>query len=146
MPRDELAKIVDVGVALGLVGLSAGPLGPTPEALPERLVVPCRFNRALLAACGLTGQTLTLASTRTGTGHSIGDFEAVLVHEMLERGREGAAERLDGRLQTSGRTVQRDGKPVSDAAERRKIIDDRIAEVQRTMLPQLLRLGIVAPG
>jgi hypothetical protein len=35
---------------------------------------------------------------------------------------------------------------VSDAAERRKIIDDRIAEVQRTMLPQLLRLGIVAPG
>ena len=35
---------------------------------------------------------------------------------------------------------------VTDAAERRKIIDDRIAEVQRTMLPQLLRLGIVAPG
>jgi SAM-dependent methyltransferase len=144
--RDELAKVVDVGVALGLVGLSAGPVGPTPEALPERLVVPCRFNRALLAACGLAGQTLTLASTRSGTGHSLGDFEAVLVHEILERGRDGAAERLDGRLQTSGRTVQRDGKPVSDAAERRKIIDDRIAEVQRTMLPQLLRLGIVAPG
>jgi hypothetical protein len=35
---------------------------------------------------------------------------------------------------------------VADAAERRKIIDDRIADVQRSMIPQLLRLGILAPA
>jgi SAM-dependent methyltransferase len=146
VPRDELAKVVDVGVALGLIGLSAGPIGPIPEAVPERLAVPCRFNRALLESCPLTGQTLTLASTRTGTGHALGDFEAVLLWDLLARGREGAAERLDTRLQASGRTVQRDGQPVADAAERRKIIDDRIADVQRSMIPQLLRLGILAPA
>ncbi len=146
VPRDELAKVVDVGVALSLIGLSAGPIGPIPEAVPERLAVPCRFNRALLESCPLTGQTLTLASTRTGTGHALGDFEAVLLWDLLARGREGAAERLDTRLQASGRTVQRDGQPVADAAERRKIIDDRIADVQRSMIPQLLRLGILAPA
>ncbi|MFN9369459.1 MAG: methyltransferase regulatory domain-containing protein [Planctomycetia bacterium] len=145
-PRDELAKVVDVGVSLGLFGLAAGPIGPTPEGVPERLAVPCRFNRALLEACPLAGQTLTLASTRTGNGHSLGDFEAVLLQELLTQGRHGAAERLDGRLLSSGRTVQRDGKPVTDAADRRAIIDERISELQRTLLPQLLRLGIVEPA
>ena len=108
--------------------------------------MPCRFNRALLEACPLAGQTLTLASTRTGNGHSLGDFEAVLLQELLTQGRHGAAERLDGRLLSSGRTVQRDGKPVTDAADRRAIIDERISELQRTLLPQLLRLGIVEPA
>jgi hypothetical protein len=34
----------------------------------------------------------------TGTGHSVGDLDAAILHELVEGGAEGLAGRVDARL------------------------------------------------
>jgi hypothetical protein len=73
----------------------------------------------------------------------IGDFEAAILHELCVRGRDGLADRVAGRLRGSGRFLERDGKPVTDAAEQRRLIDEACAAFVQGALPELARLGIV---
>ena len=139
----DLVRAVDAGVAMGLFDISAHPLVAPPAGTAERIQVTNSFNRALLASDALGGRPVALASSLSGTGHSIGDLDAAILHELTEGGREGLAGRVANRLAANGRTLQRDGKPVEGAAVA-TAVEDACQEFLTIGLPALARLGIVA--
>ena len=146
MVPGDIARALDAGVAMGLFEVAGGPLPAEPGSAPDRVAVPHAFNRAMLAADSLGGRALALASPVTGTGHTLGDFDAAILHELVERGADGLASRVATRLAGSGRTLQRNNAPVTDAAEREKIVAEACTNFRATALPQLVRLGICAPA
>ena len=85
-----------------------------------------------------------MASTVTGTGHTLGDFDAAILHELADGGSDGLAKRVDARLAESGRSLQQEGKPVTDSAARQKLVEDACNAFTTTSLPQLTQLGIVS--
>lgn len=142
-PPADLARAVDAGVAMGLFDVAAGPVASQPVEVSTAVAVPNPFNRAILATDSLGGRPVALASGTTGTGHSLGDFDAAILHELLEQGSAGLSARVDGRLAKSGRSLQKEGKPVADAAERLQLVEQACDAFIKTSLPQLVRLGIV---
>ncbi len=143
---DDVARAVDAGVAMGLFEVAAGPLPDVTGNVTGRVSVPDAFNRALIASEALGGRAIALASRHTGTGHSIGDLEAVMLHELCERGRDGVADRVSARLATSGRTLQQQGRAVTDATEQAQLVAQACDTFLTTSVPALARLGIVATG
>jgi SAM-dependent methyltransferase len=146
-PPADVARAVDAGVAMGLFDVTAGPVADGSASAPDGAVaIPCPLNRALLAGESLGGRPVALASVSTGTGHTLGDLDAAILHELVERGAAGLAGRVDTRLVGSGRSLERQGKPVTDAAERLQLVEAACAAFRQTSLPQLARLGIVLPA
>ena len=97
----------------------------------------------MLQSDSLGGRAIALASETTGTGHTLGDFDAAILHELVERGREGLAGRVETRLAGSGRSLQQNGQPVTDPATRAKLVTDACNAFLTGSLPQLAKLGIV---
>jgi SAM-dependent methyltransferase len=143
----DVIRAVDAGVAMGLFDVTSAPVGPHvggPSAGPSAgCSMPHAFNRALLAADALGGRPLSLASELTGTGHAIGDLDAAILHELVERGRDGLADRVAARLESAGRTLLQDGKPVERAEDRRRMVEAACDAFVTSSLPQIIRLGIV---
>ena len=146
-PAPDLIRAVDAGVAMGLFDVTAGPV-PASAGKPSKNVsapqVPSAFNRSILAHDALGGRPVALASTVTGTGHTLGDFDAAILHELADGGSDGLAQRVDARLAESGRSLQQEGKPVTDSAARQKLVEDACNAFTTTSLPQLTQLGIVS--
>jgi hypothetical protein len=84
----------------------------------EKLTLNNQFNRHMLASNILTGRTVSLASEQTGTGHVLNDFNAVILHELVERGRDGLAERVTDHVEKSGRTLKKGGVKIENREER----------------------------
>lgn len=139
----DVVRAVDAGVAMGLFDIAVGPLVDVP-AKTGQPSVPLAFNGAVLESDALGGRTVALASPLTGTGHSLGDFEAAILHEYAVRGRDGLADRVATRLRGSGRALEREGKPVSDPEQQRKLVEEACGAFLETALPELVRLGIVS--
>lgn len=139
----DLVRAVDAGVAMGLFDIAAYPLAEPPTGTPERIQVASPFNRAVLASDALGGRPIALASSLSGTGHALGDLDAAILHALAEGGREGLAGRVAGRLVASGRTLQRDGKPVEGAEAMQTAVEAACSEFLTASLPALVRLGIV---
>lgn len=139
----DLARAVDAGVAMGLFDITAGPVGETAAEPTGAIKLRGAFNRAVLASDSLGGRPVALASEMSGTGHTLGDFDAAILHELVERGRDGLADRVDVRLAGSGRLLQRDGKPVTDPAERVKLVQQACDIFFTSSVPHLARLGIL---
>ncbi|MFM8436817.1 MAG: methyltransferase regulatory domain-containing protein, partial [Planctomycetia bacterium] len=142
-PAADVIRAVDAGVAMGIFEVTAGPLEPPPAALDGAVSVPGGFNRAILAIDALGGRPLALASPKTGTGHTLGDLDGAILHELAGGGRAGLAERIESRLAGSGRSIQKEGAPVTDPGERRRLITEACDAFVKSSLPQLARLGIV---
>lgn len=142
-PPADIVRAVDAGVAMGMFDITAGAIGEAPAAPSDAVSIASPFNRALLEADSLGGRSLALASTLTGTGHSVGDLDAAILHELSVRGRDGLASRVAKRLEASGRTLQQNGQPVNDAAKRSQLVEEACQAFIRMSLPELVRLGIV---
>jgi SAM-dependent methyltransferase len=146
-PAPDLIRAIDAGVAMGLFDVTAGPVSASagkPSKKTPTPQVPSAFNRSILAHDSLGGRPVALASTITGTGHTLGDFDAAILHELTNGGADGLTQRVDERLTGSGRSLQQDGKPVTDAAARQKLVEDACNAFTATSLPQLAQLGIVS--
>jgi len=143
MSADDVIRAVDAGVAMGIFEVTAGPLEPPPAAVDGAVSIPTAFNRAILATDALGGRPLTLASGKTGTGHTLGDLDGAILHELVGSGRPGLTERVEARLVGSGRSIQKEGKAVIDPDERRRLMADACEAFVKNSLPQLARLGIV---
>ena len=128
---------------MGLFEVTNAPLGPAPAAVEGVVSLASPFNRAILVSDALGGRPVALASERSGTGHTLGDLDAAVLHELTERGRNGLAARVESRLLASGRSIQQDGKPVANPDTRRQLIADACDAFIAKSLPQLVRLGIV---
>jgi hypothetical protein len=96
--QDDVARAVDAGVAMGLFDISTGLVRKHAGSGSGSVSVPAAFSRGLLAQESLSGRPLALASDMTGTGHSVGDLDAAILHELVEGGAEGLAGRVDARL------------------------------------------------
>ena len=142
-PLADIVRAVDAGVAMGLFDVAAGAISELPAHMPSKVSIAHPFNKALLESDALGGRSLALASGLTGTGHFIGDLDAAILHELTAHGRSGLAERVAKRLEASGRTIQRDGKPVNDAAERTQLVEEACQAFIATSVPELVRLGVV---
>ena len=145
-PPDDLARAVDAGVAMGLFEVSSGEVGPPAVVATGTVRLPLAFNRAILASDSLSGRPLALASPLTGTAQTLGDLDAAILHELCERGRADLAVRVTARLAASGRTLEREGKPVTDQAEQLQAVDAACTAFLDNTVPALARLGIVHVG
>lgn len=143
---EELVRALDAGVAMGMFEVTAADVPAPPAEQPERVSVTLPFNLAMLRAGSLGGRPVALASRRTGSGVQLGDLEAAMLLELAESGREGLAARVDARLIASGRSIQKDNKPVTDEVARLAIIEQAAAGFLGGRLPQLLATGVVEPG
>jgi SAM-dependent methyltransferase len=141
-PADEVMRAVDAGVAMAMFDVTSGPVA-TASAVPAKVQVSSPFNRTLMATESLGGRAVSLASEATGTGHALSDFDAAILHELVERGREQLAERVETRLSGSGRSLLQNGQPVVDAAARKVIVEKAVDAFLTTTLPLLVQLGIV---
>ena len=139
----EVIGAIDAGVAMGLFEVSANPVSHAPGASQKEPFVPSLFNQSVLKNDLLRGRPVSLASMATGTGHSMGDFDAAILHELNEAGENGLAERVIARLAESKRSLQKDGEPITDKAAYQEMVEKACAQFIKNALPQLSRLGIV---
>lgn len=140
---EDVIKAVDAGVAMGMFDITATGVPADPGPLSGKLRLASDFNRAVLGLDSLGGRPVALASRLTGTGHSLGDFDAAILHELLERGRDGLVERVETRLAGSGRSLQQNGEQVTDPAARKQLVQQACTAFLGTALPQLASLRIV---
>lgn len=142
----EIIRAADAGVALGMFEVTGGHVPAPPSTTPAAVSVPLEFNRATLSTCSLGGRPVALASRRSGTGLQVGDLEAAILLELAEAGHDGLAGRVGRRLAASGRSLQQDGKPVTDEVARNRIVDQTAQSFIQSRLPQLMAAGIVEPA
>ncbi len=145
-PPEDLVRAVDAGVAMALFEVSAGPLLDSATVSNGPITVPEAFNGLLLAGDALSGRPVALASMATGTGQVIGDLDAAILMELAAGGNDGLAARIDARLVAAGRSIQKDGQPVSDPAIRLEIVQAACESFVGKTLPQMIRFGIVTPA
>ena len=139
----DVIRAIDAGVAMGLFEVSANAVPPATATAQQELFVPSLFNQSVLKNDLLSGRPVSLASVTTGTGYSLGDFDAAILYELNEAGETHLVERVIRRLADSKRSLQKDGKPVSDKATHQKMVEQACAQFIETSLPQISRLGIV---
>ncbi len=142
-PPAEILRTVDTANAMGLLEVSAKRGAGEMSGGTTGLQVALPWNRAVLESDALSGQPITLASTLTGTGHSLGDLDATILVELCEGGEERLGERVAARLAARGRVLQENGSPVSDPAASRKLVEAAVAGFRAGTLSRLVRLGIV---
>ena len=145
-PPADVSRAVDAGVALGLFEISARHVDTATGEPRGPYAMPNDFNRAVIASDALSGRAVAVASQLTGTGHTLGDLDAGILNELVERGEDGLAPRVGARLTAAGRSLERDGKPIKDQTEQGVIMAQACEAFCRTSLRQFLQLGIVAPG
>jgi hypothetical protein len=139
----DVIRAIDAGVAMGLFDVSANSFPSTKGTAQSQFFVSSPSNQSVLKNDLLSGRPISLASVATGTGHSLGDFDAAILHELNEAGKAGLADRVIARLADSKRSLRRDGKPVADKATHQEMVEQACARFIKTSLPQLSRLGIV---
>ena len=139
----DVIRAIDAGVAMGLFDVSASPVLSAEDTVQKKPFVSLPFNQSVLKNDLLSGRPVSLASVATGTGHSLGDFDAAILHELSEAGETGLAARVIARLADSKRSLQKDGNPVTDNAIRQEMVEQACTLFIKTSLPQLSRLGIV---
>ncbi|MFM8635755.1 MAG: hypothetical protein ACKOEX_13270, partial [Planctomycetia bacterium] len=142
-PAEDIVRAVDAGVAMSMFDVIATALPAAAPAVSEKVKLSNAFNNAILTTEALGGRAVALASEATGTGHMLGDFDAAILHELVERGRDGLADRVETRLAGSGRSLQQNGEPVTDAAARKQIVEQACSAFIGNTLPLLAQFGIV---
>ena len=149
---EALVEAVDAGVAMGLFRVDGGavidPIPSIETIAAAPLAVPLEFNRRALTREDIVNEQVGLASLRTGAGHEIGDLHAVILDELMTGGREGLESRIADRLARTEKHLREHttGRPITDPVERAKAVGAICDDFFRTVLPELVRQGIVTLG
>lgn len=105
-----------------------------------------RLNQAIARSNGNAADLPRLAAPAIGSAIGVDVLETLVVGELLA-GQPADVEQLTGDvigvLGRSGRSVQREGRPVSDPGEARQIVLDAIRGILERRLPVLQRLGVL---
>ena len=139
----DIIRAVDAGVAMGLFEVTASHILPLPENIPEQPLISLPFNQLTLKNEQFSGRPVSLACVATGTGYSLSDFDAAILYELSEAGKNGLADRVLAQLSKSERSIQKDGKPITDEKIRREVVEQACAQFLSQAVPQLYRLGIL---
>jgi SAM-dependent methyltransferase len=106
-----------------------------------------RLNQAIARANASAADLPRLAAPAIGSAIGMDILETLLVGELLagKPADVGAlATELVGVLGRSGRSVQRDGQPVTDQAETLRIVTEAVVGLLERRVPVLRRLGVLA--
>jgi hypothetical protein len=105
-----------------------------------------RLNQAIARANGNAADLPRLAAPAIGSAVGTDILETLVVGELLA-GRPPDVEPLTtdvlATLSRSGRSVQREGKPVTEPAEARQIVLDAIRNLIERRVPILRTLGVL---
>jgi SAM-dependent methyltransferase len=146
---ESLIEAVDAGVAMGLFRVDGGPvidpIPPVETILASRLSVPLPFNRRGLKRHDLVNEQVGFASLTTGAGHEIGDLHAVILDELISGGTRGLEDRIADRLARTEKHLREHttGRPITNPVELSKAVHAICADFFTTVLPELVRQGIV---
>jgi SAM-dependent methyltransferase len=140
-PLGELLQAFTLMTAGGYVH----PLLPTGATAAAR-AAGLRLNRAIAAENGHGADLPRLAAPAIGSALQVDLLETLLIDDLLA-GRPAdpaslTASVLSG-LERSGRTMQRDGKPVTDPADAKLLAGDVVQRFLERRMPVLRRLGIL---
>lgn len=140
----EIISALDVGACMGIFEVEAQSVttGKTLRA-SDKLMLNNQFNRHLLSANILTGRTVSLASEKTGTGHVLNDFNAVILHELVERGHAGLAERVTDHVEKSGRELKKGGVKIENREERVAVLQQLCDAFFATYFQDLVNVEII---
>ena len=140
-PAAELVQALTLLVAGGY----AHPMLPAGGTASGRKAA-SRLNQAIAQANTTGGDLPRLAAPAIGSAVGTDVLETLVVGALLAGQKADAASLLANALAVlakSGRSVQREGKPVTDAAEARQIVSDAIAGILERRLPVLRGLGVL---
>lgn len=105
-----------------------------------------RLNLAIAQANARAAELPRLASPVIGSALDADIMEALIAGALLE-GKQGGPEALTTELLTTlgrtGRNVQRDGWPITEPAERERIVAEVVATFLERRLPVLKNLGVL---
>lgn len=119
---------------------------PLPEA-PARLALTNPMNRVLLARARADGSgTPVIARAVGGTAMVLDLIETALLEGWLEAGYDGAVGRAQARFADSQGKVKVNGEPRPLAALTADELGQRLSAMARVRVPNLLRLGALAPA
>jgi hypothetical protein len=105
-----------------------------------------RLNIAIARANSSAADLARLAAPAIGSAVGGDSLEVLLVGELLTGEPPDVtrlSEQLVGILTRSGRTVQREGTPVTDPAEARRVVADAVIAMLEKRVPVLRRLGVL---
>ncbi len=105
-----------------------------------------RLNLTIARANASAADLPRLAAPAIGSAIGMDILETLLVGELLagKPADVGAlAAELVGTLARSGRSVQREGKPVTDQAETLRIVTEAVVAMLERRVPVLRRLGVL---
>ena len=105
-----------------------------------------RVNQVIARANSDAADLPRLVAPAIGSAIGVDVLDTLLVGALLAG--EAAdvdplADQVQMVLERSGRSVQRDGKPVTDAVEARRIVTDAVRSVLEKRVPVLRRLGVL---
>jgi SAM-dependent methyltransferase len=119
---------------------------PLPEA-PARLALTNPMNRVLLARARADGSgTPVIARAVGGTAMVLDLVETALLDGWLEAGYDGAVARAQARFADSQGKVKVNGEPRSLAGLTADELGQRLSAMARVRVPNLVRLGALAPA
>ncbi len=140
-PTTELLQALTLLVAGGY----AHPMLPAGVAASGRESAR-RLNQAIAQVNAAGSDLPRLAAPAIGSAVGTDMLETLVVGSLLA-GRKADVASLSAEalavLANSGRSVQRDGKPVTDAGEARQIVAEAIDRILKQRLPVLRKLGVL---
>jgi hypothetical protein len=105
-----------------------------------------RLNQAIARSNSNAADLPRLAAPALGSAIGVDVLETLVVGELLA-GKPADVDQLTGDvvaiLGRSGRSVQREGRPVTDPTDARQIVLDAIRGIMERRLPVLRRLGVL---
>ena len=148
LPHFVARPVVELlqAVALLLAGGFAHPVLPSGTTQGARDSA-ARLNRVIAEVNARGGDMGRLVMPTIGSSLNADVLETLAVGELLA-GRPAELAPLTATvtdlLQRGGRTVQRDGKPVTDPGETRDIVTSLVRQILDVRVPLLRRLGVLA--
>ncbi len=143
LSQQPLSETLQAAAFLMAGGLAHPVVKPVPD---PAAVASARALNAVIGAVNASGGALgVLASPVTGSGFSVDFVETVMLPEVLA-GRSETQHLVDhilGRLAATGRSVVREGKPVTDPAAARTEITGTVNRLLGERMALYRRLGVV---
>ena len=142
-PPGELLQAVTLMIAGGY----AHPVLPGGVPTVARAAA-SRLNRVVAVENGRGAELPRLAAPVIGSSLQVDLLETLMVGDLLE-GRPADAASLTASvlsgLERSGRIMQQDGKPVTEAAQMKTLAADVVGRFLERRMPMLRMLGILEP-
>lgn len=141
---EEVVSALDVGACMGIFEVDAERVTAGKRLKPtDKLTLNNKFNRHILASNILTGRPVALASENSGTGHVINDFNALILHELIERGAENLADRVTDHVDRSGRELKKKGVKIETREQRIAVMQQLCDAFFATYFQDFVTLGII---